>query len=302
MALDTALLKPAQIGTSEIATKNDISTSLGAYNPATVINTNTTTINGGKITTGSITAGQIAANSLTTAQLSTNIALINGSVYSSGFLYPTGTITGTPSGFRLSATAAGTGNDPTIYGAYIKGGTLDGGIINVKNLQTINDAGFYTRALFSSGQNSSGQTSIYAYNSNDNVNTKLGSYTNTIIVTGTIYTYLTTSGGFESDAITAIIPGVALCSIGGNATFNVYLGNDLLGSYYISSTNTVSFSIAGINFYCKVITGYMSSLSHVTIDSTNTISISGSGVLRFTLTSGSNVATHRPITILVNNL
>ena len=62
MALDTALLKPAQIGTSEIATKNDITTSLGAYNPATVINANTTTIDGGKITTGSITTNQLAMN------------------------------------------------------------------------------------------------------------------------------------------------------------------------------------------------------------------------------------------------
>ena len=36
-----------------------------AYNPATAINTGTTTINGGKITTGSITASQIAANTIT---------------------------------------------------------------------------------------------------------------------------------------------------------------------------------------------------------------------------------------------
>jgi hypothetical protein len=77
----------------------------------------TTTINGSKITTGSISSNN----------LSTNIALIGGSAYSSGFPYPSGPISGTPSGFRLSSTAAGNSSDPTIYGAYIKGGTIDGG-------------------------------------------------------------------------------------------------------------------------------------------------------------------------------
>ena len=52
-----------------------------AYDPATAINTNTTTINGGKITTGSITAGQINVSDL----FAQNIAF-------------TGTITGGASG------------------------------------------------------------------------------------------------------------------------------------------------------------------------------------------------------------
>lgn len=78
MPLDTTLLKPAQIGTSEIATKNDIATSLGAYNPATVINTNTTTIDGGKITTGTITANHIST------------AGLNAGVIKAGVMYNTG--------------------------------------------------------------------------------------------------------------------------------------------------------------------------------------------------------------------
>ena len=73
----------------------------------------TTTINGGNITTGTITSGQIA----------TGIALINGEVRSSDFT----TVGGT--GFRLKSNAAGTSADPTIYGAYIRGGVLDGTIM-----------------------------------------------------------------------------------------------------------------------------------------------------------------------------
>jgi len=56
---------------------------------------NTTTINGGKITTGSIWAG--------------------------------GKISG--NGFMLNSQAAATSADPTIYGAYIKGGTVEGSVI-----------------------------------------------------------------------------------------------------------------------------------------------------------------------------
>jgi len=131
MALNLTTLLPAKINTSEIATKYDVSSSIAAYNPANYINANTTTINGGKITTGSITAGQIAANTITTSNLSTNIGLVNGYVYSSNFNGNVSGNIGTPTaGFRLSSTAAGTSADPTIYGAYIKGGTVKGAIID----------------------------------------------------------------------------------------------------------------------------------------------------------------------------
>ena len=61
MALDTALLKPAQIGTSEIATKNDITVASNAIT-SNIYYPNTTTIDGGKIKTGSITTDQLAMN------------------------------------------------------------------------------------------------------------------------------------------------------------------------------------------------------------------------------------------------
>lgn len=83
-------------------------------------NGNTTTINGGRITTGSITANQIAANSISTNQIAVGTGIVNGYVQSSDF-----TSVGGP-GFRLKSNAAGTSADPSIYGAYIKGATVEG--------------------------------------------------------------------------------------------------------------------------------------------------------------------------------
>ena len=102
-----------------------------AYDPATAINTNTTTINGGKITTGSITAAQIQANSISADRLTSTNGL--STVWSGGGLISTnfngnvsGNIGNPSTGFRLSSNAAGTSTDPNIYGAYIKGGVISG--------------------------------------------------------------------------------------------------------------------------------------------------------------------------------
>lgn len=94
-------------------------------------NAQTTTINGPAITTGSITAAQIQANSISADRL---MAGTSGStVWSGGGLIsanfngnPYGSIGSPTQGFRLSANAAGTSTDPNIYGAYIKGGTVEG--------------------------------------------------------------------------------------------------------------------------------------------------------------------------------
>lgn len=104
MSVNLSTLLPAKIGTSEIATKYDVSSSLAAYDPAAYINAGTTTIDGGKITTGTITAGQIAANSITAEKIaSINIdgyningvnikgSLIEGSVIKSSWIDYTST-------------------------------------------------------------------------------------------------------------------------------------------------------------------------------------------------------------------
>lgn len=60
------------------------------YNPATAINTGTTTINGGKITTGSITAAQIQANSVSADKLNvTTLSSISANLgtITSGVIY-----------------------------------------------------------------------------------------------------------------------------------------------------------------------------------------------------------------------
>lgn len=101
------------------------------YNPATAINAGTTTIDGPKITTGSITASQISSASITADRLSpttgTTTTWKGGGLVSNNFNGNADGAIGSPTaGFRLSSDAAGTSTDPTIYGAYIKGGTIDG--------------------------------------------------------------------------------------------------------------------------------------------------------------------------------
>lgn len=88
-------------------------------------------INGGYINAGLVSANSIAVNSISADRL---MAGTSGStVWSGGGLVsqnfngnPVGNIGSPTQGFRLSSNAAGTATDPNIYGAYIKGGTIDG--------------------------------------------------------------------------------------------------------------------------------------------------------------------------------
>lgn len=122
-------------GTSAGATStNELTNDAGFVLPAGVadaINTNTSTVNGSKITTGSIGAAQIAANSISADRLSPTSG--NSTVWSGGGLISNnfngnanGPIGNPNSGFRLSSNASGTSDDPNIYGAYIKGATIEG--------------------------------------------------------------------------------------------------------------------------------------------------------------------------------
>lgn len=99
------------------------------YTPSNVVsdinNGNTTTINGGRITTGSITANQIQAGSISADRLmagtSGSTVWTGGGLVSANFNGNSYGDIGSPtSGFRLSANAAGTSSDPNMYGAYIK--------------------------------------------------------------------------------------------------------------------------------------------------------------------------------------
>lgn len=103
-------------------------------------NGQTTTINGGKITTGSITAAQIAASTITANEIATKGITAdkigsttgNSTVWYGGGLVSAnfngnahGNIGSPTNGFRLSSNAAGTSTDPNIYGAYIKASIIE---------------------------------------------------------------------------------------------------------------------------------------------------------------------------------
>lgn len=90
-------------------------------NPAAIVNAGTTTINGGKITTNSL-----AANTLMPSTGGSTV-WSGGALVSQNFNgNAVGSIGSPTQGFRLSSNASGTSTDPNIYGAYIKGGTIDG--------------------------------------------------------------------------------------------------------------------------------------------------------------------------------
>jgi hypothetical protein len=78
MALNLTNLTPASLKSKNVATEDYVDTNItnsGYVLPdgvAEAINTNTTTIDGAKITTGSITAGQIATGTLTANEIAAN--------------------------------------------------------------------------------------------------------------------------------------------------------------------------------------------------------------------------------------
>jgi hypothetical protein len=120
----------------------------------------TTTINGGRLTTGSVTANQIAAGSVSADRLMAGIS--NSTVWTGGGLVSQnfdgnsyGDIGAPTQGFRLSSNAVGTLSDPNIYGAYIRGATINGGLIQGATLDTstlkiaaIGYPGNYGRVVF----------------------------------------------------------------------------------------------------------------------------------------------------------
>ena len=97
---------------------------------AAAINNGTTTINGGKITTNTLAANRL--------QPSTNGTTVwsGGALVSQNFNGNVVGGIGSPTqGFRLSSDAAGTSADPNIYGAYIKGATLEAINMNISDIK-----------------------------------------------------------------------------------------------------------------------------------------------------------------------
>lgn len=97
---------------------------------ANAINNGTTTINGGKITTNTL-----GANTLTPST-GASTTWAGGGLVSQNFNGNAAGSIGSPTqGFRLSSNAAGTSADPTIFGAYIKGATLEGISMDIASIR-----------------------------------------------------------------------------------------------------------------------------------------------------------------------
>ena len=243
--------------TSELTNDSSFTTlsavaSQGYVLPAGVayaINTNTTTIDGSKITTGSVTADKIVANSISTNQLAVGTGIVNGYVQSSDFT----TIGG--AGFRLKSNAAGTNVDPSIYGAYIRGGTIDGSLItgqfiDINSTYILNPAypnvsGRFTMAYSVSSQNSYitlfGPSYLSGYLPNRIIS-------NTQEINCTAYANVSNVVGGQKFAGTVTLyrkindgAAVALDSksggylaIGGGGTFIMLSFNDLVNTYGVS--------------------------------------------------------------------
>jgi hypothetical protein len=92
----------------------------------TVLASTNTVIDGGRITTGYINANRIDATTISASNM-----LVNQTVRSSDFT----TVGG--AGFRLKSNAAGTYDDPTIYGAYIRGAKLSGSYASPDSMKII---------------------------------------------------------------------------------------------------------------------------------------------------------------------
>lgn len=127
---------------SNLSGKDVFAQEQGFANYADMVNKYTslgkTIINGGYINTGLVNANSITANSISADRLmaGTNGATVwtNGGLVSQNFngnVY--GNIGSPTAGFRLSSNAAGTSADPNIYGAYIKGSTLEGSYLSISD-------------------------------------------------------------------------------------------------------------------------------------------------------------------------
>lgn len=209
-----------------------VDTALQQGDAANDINNGTTTIDGGKITTGTITASQIKANAITTNQLSTNIGLVNGYIYSSDFNGNVSGDIGYPTkGFRLSSNAAGTYSDPTIYGAYIRGGTISaesivsGSLTKTNYFRVVNkhvDDAYMHTLVDIDVDNSSGQAILM----NLNLNLRNGGGT---AIAGQVLIVVSDSVGQSSTVGRAIRPSLT------NQYGDTFIADGVLNPYIIKS-------------------------------------------------------------------
>lgn len=104
------------------------------------VSANSTTIDGGKIVTNTLYGNRLIGNTVSadklTSSTGTSTTWTGGGLVSQNFNGNVAGYIGNPTqGFRLSSNAAGTSADPNIYGAYIKGATLEGTSLTVNDVK-----------------------------------------------------------------------------------------------------------------------------------------------------------------------
>lgn len=310
MQLNLSTIKPAVLTANEVATLADL---VPYSDPAALINAGTTTIDGGKITTGSITAAKILAGAIGTSQLSVGLEIVNGSIKSSDFT----TIGG--AGFRLKSNADGTEADPTIYGAYIRGGTIDSSTMNVRHLKVIGDDGynvmpFYIGSIesgFSSSQLLFSGTSFYPYLSSNESSRRLGKESGNTIFISENGIWCDSGSDIRNNPprVSGYVPliGAGYSNLN-NADIQIKIGSTI----YASRTSTMSdgekFEIAGIGFVFYSATYYSYTYYFIGIrEVNNNVSISSivDGVISVNIVFASSIASYDRMSRLllsVNNM
>jgi len=224
--------------------------------------TNTTTIDGRHITTGTINADRFMGDSI----------WVNGSLSSGDF----STIGG--DGFRLKTNAAGTSTDPTIYGAYIRGGHIQGTTIEAstvlfRDLKLLNDAGKNTATYASTRV---GPLHAYASTSSS-INRAVSNNTRISISGGDPFTYDSGGGVYKSADgyihLTSFASGSA-----SSHTFNVKFGSISLSksSFGGDPYNIYYFTANGFKFCYSFTTFYSQSFVSIGVFRENSV-ISGTG-------------------------
>lgn len=246
---------------------------------ASAINNNTTTINGSKITTGSMSAKTIY----------TSDAFVGHTLQSTDY--------DGINGFILKSNAAGTSTDPTIYGAYIKGSTLEGSSIKLREVTVLTDSNHETKAIIGASSILSGSTwtyAIYPYNSTASTRNRLAKSSNNTIV-------------FAGNTVNSNVSSYV--SYRGWISLAVSTGGVQSGSYPYSYNNVLTVTIDGTSRTFSADTQispytFPCGLTLVTVFTITNVN-TGSGYTclfikpycdSFTLTSGAN------LTIGVSNL
>lgn len=273
MLINVATLVPASLKSKNVATEQYVDTSVASIDVSPTIAANNdvfaqaqgfanytdmtnkystlgkTIINGGHINTGLVTTDSMIANSIQADRLAagTNSSTVwtGGGLVSANFNgNPYGNIGNPTRGFRLSSGAAGNSDDPNIYGAYIKGSTIES-----SNLVTLTDNNIFTSFSITSYANVSSSTStsftidvpVYGYNyTGVGYKTVKNSNNNYALVQGESVT----GYSFYATKIAFINQGSKNCTV------SIYAGTTLLGSYTFSgsATKEAFYTIAGTTF------------------------------------------------------